>query len=193
VIATPPPPKTPTHSWGISPFAPPDLHRSVQIRQTPIGADRCTHTNTDGQLHTPASATGAARTLSRRQCARRLPENEGYKASPRSALSADGEANKGTRSADPHRGLRGTGARNGPAKVAHPIALGVTGVVVTGPFLNFLLHNHFITEKFYKKKSGEAKDSANFSFFILLHKRAKPMLPPCVHFSNHKLIITPWY
>jgi hypothetical protein len=38
--------------------------------------------------------------------------------------------------------------------------------------------------------SGEAKDSVNFSFFILLHTRAKPMLPPCVHFSNHKLIIT---
>jgi len=61
------------------------------------------------RLKTPASATGAARTLSRRQCARRLPKNEGYKASPRSALSADGEANKGTRSADPparHRGRR---------------------------------------------------------------------------------------
>ena len=38
--------------------------------------------------------------------------------------------------------------------------------------------------------SGDVNDEANFSFFILLHKRAKPMLPPCVHFSNHKLIIT---
>ena len=26
-----------------------------------------------------------------------------------------------------------------------------------GPFINFLLHNHFITEFFFKKKSGEAK------------------------------------
>ncbi len=55
--------------------------------------------NDGWRLHTPASATSAARTLSRRQCARRLPKNQGYKASPRSALSADGEANKGTRGA----------------------------------------------------------------------------------------------
>jgi hypothetical protein len=41
-----------------------------------------------------------------------------------------------------------------------------------------LLHNHFITEFFLKKKSGEANDEANFSFFILLHKRAKPALHP---------------
>jgi hypothetical protein len=25
---------------------------------------------------------------------------------------------------------------------------------------------------------------------LLLHKRAKPILPPCVHFSNHKSIKT---
>ena len=53
-----------------------------------------------------------------------------------------------------------------------------TGVVVTGPFINFLLHNHFITEKILKKKSGDVNDEANFSLFILLHKRAKPILPP---------------
>jgi hypothetical protein len=41
-----------------------------------------------------------------------------------------------------------------------------TTVVVTGPFINFLLHNHFITEFFFKKKSGDANDEANFSFFI---------------------------
>jgi hypothetical protein len=52
------------------------------------------------------------------------------------------------------------------------------GVVDTGQFINFLLHNHFITEFFKKKKSGEAKDSAFFPFSILLHKRAKPILPP---------------
>jgi hypothetical protein len=44
----------------------------------------------------------------------------------------------------------------------------------------------------YKKKSfsGEAKDSAIFPFYFLLHKRAKPILPHCVHFSNHKSIKT---
>ena len=64
------------------------------------------------------------------------------------------------------------------------------GVVDTAPFSLFLLRKHFITEKNLKKKSGDVNDEANFSLFILLHKRAKPMLPPCVHFSNHKLIIT---
>jgi hypothetical protein len=34
------------------------------------------------------------------------------------------------------------------------------------------------TLKNLKKKSGEAKDSAIFPFFILLHKRAKPFTPP---------------
>jgi hypothetical protein len=53
--------------------------------------------------------------------------------------------------------------------------------VISGAFINFLLHNHFITEKIYKKKSGEAKDSAIFPFFILLHKRANPILPPYLH------------
>ena len=48
----------------------------------------------------------------------------------------------------------------------------------SGPFINFLLHNHFITEKILKKKSGDVNDEANFSLFILLHKRAKPILPP---------------
>jgi hypothetical protein len=44
-------------------------------------------------------------------------------------------------------------------------------VVITGPFINFLLHNHFITEKKIKKKPGDVNDEANFSLFILLHKR----------------------
>ena len=52
------------------------------------------------------------------------------------------------------------------------------GVVESEPFINFLLHNHFITEKFKKKKSGDVNDEAKFSLFILLHKRAKPILPP---------------
>ena len=65
--------------------------------------------NDGWRLHTPASQTGAAPTLLRRQCARRLPKNQGYKTSPRSAISDDCEVNKGTRSANPparHRGRR---------------------------------------------------------------------------------------
>jgi hypothetical protein len=34
-----------------------------------------------------------------------------------------------------------------------------------------LLRKHFITENFKNKKSGEAKDSAFFPFFILLHPK----------------------
>jgi hypothetical protein len=33
------------------------------------------------------------------------------------------------------------------------------------------------TEKILKKKSGDVNDEANFSFFILLHKLHKPILP----------------
>jgi hypothetical protein len=44
--------------------------------------------------------------------------------------------------------------------------------------MNLLLHNHFITQFFLKKQSGEAKDSAIVAFFFLLHKRAKPAPPP---------------
>ncbi len=51
-------------------------------------------------------------------------------------------------------------------------------VVVTGLLSLFLLRKHFITEKILKKKSGDVNDEANFSLFILLHKRAKPILPP---------------
>ena len=56
-------------------------------------------------------------------------------------------------------------------------------VVVSGPFVKKLLHNHFITEFFFKKKSGEAKDSAIFPFFFL-HKRGKPMVVLC--FIEHQ-------
>jgi hypothetical protein len=52
------------------------------------------------------------------------------------------------------------------------------GVVVTGPFIKNLLHNHTINIKKQNSFSGEAKDSAIFPFFILLHKRAKPIHPP---------------
>ena len=50
--------------------------------------------------------------------------------------------------------------------------------MITGPSINLLLHNHFITHKFQKKKSGGAKDSAIFAFFFLIRKRAKPAPPP---------------
>ena len=50
-------------------------------------------------------------------------------------------------------------------------------VVWSGLFSLFLLRKHFITEKKFKKKSGDVNDEANFPFFILLHKRAKPILP----------------
>jgi hypothetical protein len=38
--------------------------------------------------------------------------------------------------------------------------------VISGPFFKNLLHNHFITEIFFKKKSGDVNDEANFSFFF---------------------------
>jgi hypothetical protein len=62
--------------------------------------------------------------------------------------------------------------------------------VISGPFFNFLLHNHFINKKKYLSFPGEVKDSVIFLFLFLLHKLHKPILAPCVHFSNHKLIIT---
>jgi hypothetical protein len=46
--------------------------------------------------------------------------------------------------------------------------------VITGLFSHFLLHNHFITEKKFKKKSGDVNDEVKFPFFFLHHKRAKP-------------------
>jgi len=54
-------------------------------------------------------------------------------------------------------------------------------VVITGLFSLFLLRKHFITEIFFKKKSGDVNDEANFSLFILLQERAKPILPPYPH------------
>jgi hypothetical protein len=52
-------------------------------------------------------------------------------------------------------------------------------VVMYRAFFDFLLHK---SHHKYKKKSfsGEVKDSVIFSFF-LLHKRAKPILPPYTH------------
>jgi hypothetical protein len=41
-----------------------------------------------------------------------------------------------------------------------------TIVVIGGAFCYFLLHNHFITKFFYKKKSGEVKDSVFFPLFF---------------------------
>jgi hypothetical protein len=41
-----------------------------------------------------------------------------------------------------------------------------TPVVISRPFIKKLLHNHFITEFFLKKESGEAKDSAIFALLL---------------------------
>jgi hypothetical protein len=63
-----------------------------------------------------------------------------------------------------------------------------TKVVINRPFIKNLLHNHYLSLhniNFLKKKSGEAKDSVIFCFFILLHKRAKPIQPPYIHPSAH--------
>ena len=48
------------------------------------------------------------------------------------------------------------------------------------PVYNFFASQslHFITEIFLKKKFGDVNYEANFRFFILLHKRAKPIHPP---------------
>ena len=42
----------------------------------------------------------------------------------------------------------------------------------------FLLHNHFITEKFKKHNPGDVNDEANFPLYFLLHKLHNPILPP---------------
>ena len=50
--------------------------------------------------------------------------------------------------------------------------------MITGPFINLLLHNHFITQKNSKKKIRRSKRQRNFGPFFLLRKRAKPAPPP---------------
>jgi hypothetical protein len=57
-------------------------------------------------------------------------------------------------------------------------------VVISRAFFLFFPCNHIINIK-KNSFSGEAKDSVNFSFFILLHKRAKPIHPPYIHPSAH--------
>ena len=47
-------------------------------------------------------------------------------------------------------------------------------VVISRAFFLFFPCNHIINIKKKNSFSGEAKDSVIFSFFILLHKRAKP-------------------
>jgi hypothetical protein len=47
---------------------------------------------------------------------------------------------------------------------------------MSAAFSLFLLHNHFITEKKIKKKSGDVNDEVKFPLFFFLHKRAKPIL-----------------
>jgi hypothetical protein len=53
-------------------------------------------------------------------------------------------------------------------------------VVMVRPFSLFLLHNHFITDFFFKKNPAKHntkyKDSAIFAFYFLLHKRANSPL-----------------
>jgi hypothetical protein len=56
---------------------------------------------------------------------------------------------------------------------SHPSAQ----VVISGPFIKILLHNHSINVKKEFSFSGDVNYEANFSFFILLHKRAKPIHP----------------
>jgi hypothetical protein len=55
------------------------------------------------------------------------------------------------------------------------LSLTRTGVVSTGPFFKFFPCNHSVNIKKKISFSGEAKDSAIFPFFILLHNRAKPI------------------
>ncbi len=53
------------------------------------------------------------------------------------------------------------------------------------PVYNFFASQSLHNIKKFKKKSGEANDSVIFPFFILLHKRAKPIHPPYIHPSAH--------
>jgi hypothetical protein len=80
-------------------------------------------------------------------------------------------------------------------------------VVISRAFFLFFPCNHIINIK-KKSFSGEAKDSAIFPFFILLHKRAKPIHPPyflppptyppipppspSAHLSAHTFTLRPW-
>jgi hypothetical protein len=51
------------------------------------------------------------------------------------------------------------------------------GVVISGPFIKNLLHNHFITEIFFSKKSVEVKDSVIFLFFLYLTRELNLYTP----------------
>jgi hypothetical protein len=57
-------------------------------------------------------------------------------------------------------------------------------VVVSGVFINFLLHNHSVIYKIIIFFFRQGKRLI-FSFFILLHKRAKPIHPPYIHSFLH--------
>jgi hypothetical protein len=59
-----------------------------------------------------------------------------------------------------------------------------TPVVISRAFFLFFPCNHIINIK-KKSFSGEAKDSVIFSFYIFLHKRAKPIHPRYIHPSAH--------
>jgi hypothetical protein len=55
---------------------------------------------------------------------------------------------------------------------------GGTEVVYPGLFSLFLLRKHFITEFFFKKKSGDVNYEANFSFFFCFIRELNPTLSP---------------
>ena len=62
------------------------------------------------------------------------------------------------------------------------------GVVISGPFIKNLLHNHFITKKKLKKKTGDVNYEANFSFFFPLQvlRGAKHLLPMRRRWSSNR-------
>ena len=48
--------------------------------------------------------------------------------------------------------------------------------MIAGLFSHFLLHNHFITEIFLKKKSGDVNDEVKFPFFFNFIRELNPTL-----------------
>ena len=48
--------------------------------------------------------------------------------------------------------------------------------MIAGLFSHFLLHNHFITEKNLKKKSGDVNDEVKFPFFFNFIRELNPTL-----------------
>ncbi len=66
------------------------------------------------------------------------------------------------------------------------------GVVITGPFINFLLHNHFITHKFQKKNPAKQKTAQFVPFFFCFIRELNPhplltfsLYPPIRPYLTH--------